>query len=138
MRQILATLSILTALSCATSAREPVIAEDLLIDVSICEPMRGKHIRYTVTYTPGDSSGRLLRNGHPGVTILRAHDVRWLAELTETELLVLESDDGHGCSDCLDIHVSARLGSRSNAARLVVGTHPPVIQKLLERVANRG
>lgn len=138
IRQILVTLSILTALSCATSAREPVIAEDLLIDVSIYEPMRGNYVRYTLTYTPGDSSGRLLRSRHSGVTVLRAEDVRWLAEFTETELLKLQSDDGHGCSDCLEISVSARLGSRSNAARVVAGSHPPTIQKLLEGVANRG
>jgi hypothetical protein len=138
IRQAFAALLILCVLSCSTSVREPVIGEDLLIDISIYEPMRGNYDRYTLTYTPGDSSGRLVRNRRSGVTILRAQDVRWLAELTETELLTLEANDGHGCLDCLEVEVFVRLGSRSRAARIVAGTHPPAIQKLLDRFANRG
>lgn len=137
IRQALAvSLLVLCAVNCASSALERVIQDDLLIDISSYEPMRGEYDRYTFVYTPGDSTGYLLRNGVSVVTILSAEDVRWLAELIETELLTLASDDGLSCADCVEINVSARLGSRSHVARVVAITRPPAIQKLRDRVAN--
>ena len=123
---------------CAHSTPVNVIARDLLVDISVQEPFRGTY-RWTITYTTGEAFGRVERTGvDPSSWHITAGDVRWLAAVVEAELLTIESTERFTCSDCLTIVVLSRLGADSRTARIVNGTHPPLVQKILERIDKRG
>lgn len=123
---------------CAHLTPVNVIPRDLLIDISVQEPFRGTY-RWTATYTTGEAFGRVHRTGiDPASRRISAGDVRWLAAVVETELLAIESAENSGCSDCLTIVVLSRLGADARTARIVIGTLPSAVQKILDRIDKRG